>query len=79
MKVWITKYALTKGIYEAEVADAEPGETMVVQKTGYGFNYFHRNDWHRTEEEAKKRADEMRVAKLASLRKQVNKLERMKF
>jgi len=39
----------------------------------------HGNDWHRTEEAAIKRAEEMRLKKIASVKKQLGKLEKMRF
>lgn len=78
MKVWISKYALTKGIYQVEGKTCEdsgsPG--MFV-----GREYFHGEgkQWHRTEREAVHRAEDMRAAKLVNLKKQIAKLERMEF
>ncbi len=76
MKVWITKYALTDGIFEAEVTEssAAPG---CVYETGRGYaQYFHGEglQWHRTRESAVARAELMRTRKIASLKKQMNRL-----
>lgn len=79
IKAWITKYALTEGI---EVADAEmcsDGGMIVYGNVGYGNQYAHGKDWHRTPEAALARAEEMRKAKIASLLKSIDKLERMTF
>lgn len=80
MKVWITKYALTQGIFEKEAKECDrPG--MISIDEGYGCVYFHDEgkDWCRTRESAIKRAEEMRQKKIASLKKQIKKLEEMKF
>lgn len=73
--VWVTKWALTSGIIEteAEVRDEE----MVNCGSRYG--YFHGNDWHRTRVAAVQRAEVMRLKKIASLKKQLEKLEKMRF
>jgi hypothetical protein len=83
MKVWITKYALTKGVFEAEVV-GEYGERMIRVKDASGLNgisYYHGQDveWCATLERARNRAAEMRDLKLQSLRKQIAKLEKMEF
>ena len=75
MKVYITKYALTRGILETDGATVEGIPSMA--ETNFG--YFHGDDWHETKEEAIKRAEEMRTKKIASLRKQIEKLEALKF
>lgn len=43
--------------------------------------YYHGegNDWHRTKESAIAKAEEMRKKKIASLKKQIEKLEKMEF
>lgn len=78
MKVWISKYALTKGIYEVEVITTE-FETMVVDKSNPTFMFYHKGEWHKTKEDAIKRAEEMRNKKIKSLEKQINKLKNMRF
>lgn len=79
MKVWITKYALTDGIVEKECEYFEDGS---VREIGNSFPiYYHGEgkDWHRTKESAIKKAEEMRNKKIESLKKQIKKLEEMKF
>lgn len=80
--VFITKYALSGGIFEREVDDFSGGDVLV--KSAHGINgvtfYFGEGrEWHRTREGAIKRAEEMRVKKIASLREQITKLEKMEF
>lgn len=78
MKVWISKYAQTDGIQEAE---CEISGSLAVDMTTPYARYFHGEgrDWHRTEEDAIKKAEEMRIRKIASLKKNLKKLEEMKF
>lgn len=77
MKVWISRYALTKGIFEVEVKQSPFYSDLVSSQSGYP--YYHKPDWHETKEEAIKRAEQMRVKKIASLRKQIEKLENLDF
>lgn len=45
-----------------------------------GFEEYARGkDWHRTPEAAIARAEEMKAAKIASLRKQIDRLEKLEF
>lgn len=77
IKVWISKYALTQGVFavDAEIVDDE----MISYPQGDFCNYAHGNDWHRTQEAAVARAEEMRQAKIASLQKSIRKLESLRF
>ena len=83
MKVWITKYALTKGIEEADVELTSTADLVVERSSGaLGCDqYYHGKgkEWHQTKIEAIQRAEEMRKKKIDSLRKQIEKLEKMTF
>lgn len=80
MKVYITKYALTVGIEEADAELWDSGMISVKPKaSGYVTSYFHRDEWHRTKDDAIARAEVMRRAKIASLRKSIAKLETLTF
>jgi len=82
--VWVTKYALTTGI--EQYADARqclassPNGNM-IQCDGLCSPCFHGEgrDWHRTRESAVKRAEAMRTKKIASLKKQILALEKLRF
>lgn len=76
--VYVTKYALTTGVY---IAEAHVTGDMAVQLAkGHMYaQYFHGKDWHLTEDEAIHRAEEMRIAKLRSLDKQMKKISALKF
>lgn len=76
MKVWISKYALTKGIYEAEVEGCFDISPRMIK---IGHWYFHGDDWHHSRELAMAKAEEMRVAKIKSLQKSLKKFEAMRF
>lgn len=81
MKVWISKYALTQGIYEVEGEIAESYSKMFcVPKSGKTFAmYFHKPDWYETKAEAIVRAEQMRANKLKALDKQIAKIKAMRF
>ena len=74
---WVTKYALTEGIQKVE---GEVCHSISSDMLSYGrYNAAHGKDWHRTPYAALNRAEDMRQAKIASVRKQLKKLESMVF
>lgn len=75
MKAYVTKWALTKGIIEVD--NPEFYENYLV--ISHIEPLINPVDWFRTKQEAIHRSEEMRVNKIASLRKQIAKLEIMKF
>lgn len=81
MKVWITKYALTAGILaaEGELSERNAGTFIYKSKPRELLNFVHGNDWHTTESAAFNRAEEMRQKKIASLKKQIKKLQGMQI
>lgn len=82
MKVWITKYALTQGIYECEAEVCENiNPDMIVVRSDSHSAYYHSEgiEWHRTKEAALAKAEEMRKKKIESLKNQIAKLEKMDF
>ncbi len=80
MKVYVTKYALTKGIqrYGRATWKVESMIRVDIKDQFFG-RYFDKPDWHTTYAEAVARAEQMRVDKLNSLRKQLAKLEALTF
>jgi hypothetical protein len=83
MKVWITKYALTDGIQcvDGVTFDRSPKLLEYNRAAGRLSQYAHGEgkEWHRTYESAQARAEAMRVAKIASYRKSIAKLEKLSF
>lgn len=75
--VWVTKYALTTGILKKRVRLGLCSENIVTEHST-NYSYFKR-DWHRDEESAIAKAEEMRVAKIESLGKQLVKYKGMTF
>lgn len=78
MKVWITKYALTDGIIETEGETNILGNFLITKGT-YRNMWFSYNNCFANKESAIQKAEEMRQKKIASLKKQIEKLEQMKF
>jgi hypothetical protein len=77
---WVTKYALSAGLNL--VSMREVGNGMVKYQSPYGLTvYLHGEgrEWHRDLPSAVKRAEEMKLKKIASLKKQIKKLEELKF
>ena len=81
MKVWITKYALTKGIFPAQVrvSDTTPKMVMPPSSAGNWTEYYHKPDWHETPAEALAQAEKMRVAALNAMEKKRRKLLSLDF
>ena len=85
VRVWITKYALTKGILERDVEDfclnTDPtGNIICINENGYR-QYFHGkgNEWHDDKQSAIAKAEMMRKKKITKLEKQIEKLKNIKF
>ena len=77
MKVWITKYALTEGITQLE---AEPTSfPAMIKISAHEYCHGEGKEWHRTEADAIACAEIMRLAKIASLEKQIAKYRAMTF
>jgi len=79
---WISKYALNKGIYQAECDEppkSDPG--FLVNRSERAWHYFsgEGREWHRTEADAIAKAEDMRTRKIDSLRKQIDRLEKLTF
>ncbi len=83
--VWVTKYALSDGIVETELrADGDYGKdpnwVWVVWPGAMGDTLMLRKiDVYHSRASAAERAEEMRISKIASLRKQIAKLEKKVF
>ena len=81
MKIWISKYALSKGITEHECAPPRDGSDYVYPGKPFssfvGFKIG--RDAHITQEAAAKAAEDARIKKIASVRKQLAKLGKMNF
>jgi len=75
---WITKYALTSGVQKVEAKLCAPDMISVVQESGFS-NVFYGKEWHTTPAAAAAHVEIMRARKIASLKKDLEKLENMKI
>ncbi len=80
-KVWITKYALTKGVFTAVnvVQGVGTSDRMITVSVKSGRHmateYFHKPQWHTTEEDARAQVQKMVNAALKAIKKKVAKLD----
>jgi hypothetical protein len=81
MKYWITKYALTQGIYEieGEIKEHTPRMCVRIKRSGGLPEYYHKPSWHETKASAVAYAKKLRSNKTAALEKQIQKLNSMEF
>ena len=79
MKVWITKYALTDGIIEAEAMYLGHDIVAVTLENDTRSINLYSDECHLSKESAIQKAEEMRQKKIASLKKQIEELERIRF
>ena len=76
--VFVTKFALTRGVFGKEVRISRSAPDMAVTLDRWAM-YLHKGEWFLTEEEAKADAENRRKKKIVSLKKQIEKLEKLKF
>ena len=77
-KIWATRWALTKGIYEKEAKLSNGGEMATYKQDGYTV-YLHGKDFHLTEVAAREHANAKVAKKIASMEKQLVKLRKLTF
>ena len=84
MRVWITKYALTSGIFS--VADAEIRKTIDgseyihIKESGLHMeSYVFGNNYRLSKEDALIDAEKRRQKRIASLKRSLQKMENMNF
>jgi hypothetical protein len=75
MKVWITKYALTLGVFEAKAASISSDTMLVTGTKGVFAVYYQKPDWHTDQESARLQVLKMGEAELVSLHKQMAKVK----
>ena len=79
--VWVSKYALTKGIIKVlatKCVSDDSWRKCTLHEGGFPV-YLKEGSWHSSPEEAITKAEQMRKNRLASLKKQMKKLEELKF
>lgn len=81
MKIFNVKYALSKGIIEQEALMIDE-DRFVIGVLYEGSNMqqlLFKDDWFKSKSDALAKANFMRTVKIASLRKQIAKLESLRF
>ena len=78
MKVWITKYALTQGIEEAEAESSMHGNGIIVPGK-YHHKFYRHGEYATSYEQAVEQAEALRDKKIISLEKQIAKIKNIKF
>lgn len=80
-KVFITKYALTKGIQEvkANITKSWPDNVRFASVYGFYTDFVVGRNAFIDKSEAVKQAEKMRLKRIESLKKQIKKLEDLKF
>lgn len=81
---WITKYALTEGIRVLDGAEVDDHGYIYKHGPFCGSwedrrHYYGKGDYHPTREQAVARANQMRAARIDSLKRQIAKLEALRF
>lgn len=79
VKVFITKYALSKGVLVCDGYITQNGMFVGQPKGWFRPDYFMKSDFFLTIVEANKDAEQRRLKKLESLKKQIQRLEDMCF
>jgi hypothetical protein len=80
MKIWVSKYALTKGVIESDVNEHRGALVMARIVDGGYLDYYRMGaEAHDTLDGARAAAEVMRVKKINNLKKQLAKLEKMAF
>lgn len=77
--IYVTRYALTTGIFKVEAEINRSGSYMYRPDSSYCWCSVSGKDAHLTEIAALTRAEEMRISKLKALDKQMKKVSAMKF
>lgn len=79
--IWVTLQAHDEGIVEGFLVEEHCTGGASVRCPGKyaGFLVVNAEDWHPTREAALARAEEMRAAKIASLKRQIERLESLEF
>jgi hypothetical protein len=77
---WVSKYALTEGVRAHRVKTCGSDMVNLLKPDGSsGWGYLHKGDWHLTKDAADQKAEQMRLRKIASVKKQLARLEALSF
>lgn len=76
--VYITKYALTKGIIKTTPQSVNKDDVVVTRFQGWTEYYFHK-DYDEDKDDALIQAEAKRHSRIAALKKQIAKLEKLEI
>ena len=79
MKIYVTKFALTKGILEKEAEICSTVNEKMIKVDSKYPEYLHKPFWHTSKEDAIVHAEILRENELKSLEKRIEKLKKIKF
>ena len=78
--VWVSKYALTQGIFSAKAEDCGDGMICIKGEPGYSCDaYYHGSEWHLSKRNAVAKAKAMQRKKIASLQKALDSVKKLEF
>jgi len=80
---YVTKYALTKGIFVVNANICKDISPLMISyriDNDNDWNYYaHKGEWYTSLPEAIQKANKMRIERISSLRKSISKVENMEF
>jgi hypothetical protein len=79
MKVWITKYALTQGLFEMNAEMCDHGSKVYAKGKAPGGGSIFTREWTKTRAEAVLKAEAMRKARIASLKRSIANMQAKSF
>lgn len=79
MKVYITKYWQTKGVFQVDAELFDDTPSMCKYSDNSYWQYAHGKNWHKTIEAAQADFESRRHKKVMAMRAKMNKLASMKF
>lgn len=79
MKVFVIKYAMEKGIKEIEVMQNKNDPEIVIEYDGNYQIHYNKGEWYKTMSEAIKAVETLRMEKIASIGKQLQKIQNICF
>jgi hypothetical protein len=79
MLMYLTKYALTRGIIEVEAEQMPNGFWCTGARLSPGRHWFPAKYVHATREEANRHAEKMRVRRLRALQNELARLQALEF
>jgi hypothetical protein len=74
VKIFVTKFSLTRGILEVDGVEHLNTDTASYQENGYTF-WVNKGEWFKDLPAAQARAEKLRLAAIAALQRKIDRLE----